>query len=90
MSATRRRRGWAPGDYAHTARADGRPILGATIPERWERLWRLKSAIAAAGWSEGEANRHVSRVYGQVGVELLTAGQADDLIGWLAADAAAA
>jgi hypothetical protein len=73
-----------PGDYLAHCRADGRPILGATPAERLEQLFRLRSAIAAAGWDEGEANFYSSRSFGQVGIELLTAGEAEALIARLA------
>ena len=70
--------------YQWHCRADRRPILGDTIPERWARLGRLHAAIAAAGWGEAETNRHAHRTYGVVGIELLTADHADALIAMLA------
>jgi len=61
-------------------RADRRPILGDTEAERWARLARLRAALAASGVGEAEGNRRAHRGYGVVGIELLTAAEADELI----------
>ena len=80
MAPATTRRPWQPGDYFPHCRDDRRPILGDTAPERRDRLVRLRAALAAAGVGEVEGNRRAHRAYGVVGIELLTAAEADELI----------
>ena len=68
------------GGYNRYCRADRRPILGDSEAERRARLVRLRGALAAAGVGEVEGNRRAHRAYGVVGIELLTAAEADELI----------
>lgn len=72
------------GGYSRHCRGDRQPILGDTPAERVERLGRLREALRLAGWGEAQANRHAHRRYGVIGIELLTAGEADELIATLA------
>ena len=74
------RRPARPGDYCPHCRDDRRPILGDTEAERRERLVRLRGALVAAGMGEVEGNRRAHRAYGVVGIELLTAAEADAMI----------
>lgn len=69
-----------PGDYNRHCRDDRRPILGDTEAERRERLGRLRAALAAAGLDEAGANRLAHARYDVVGIELLAADEADELI----------
>lgn len=72
------------GGFQRHCRDDHRPILGITPADRLARLGRLRAALVVAGWGEVEANRHARTRYGQIGIELLTADQADEMIATLA------
>jgi hypothetical protein len=74
-----------PGFQRH-CRDDRQPVLGDSPAERLARLGRLRAALALAGWGEAEANRHAHQVYGQIAIELLTAGEADALIASLTSE----